>query len=91
MGVQGRVGKLPDSCYSFWVGAAMSILTQRDLLNPSVENFIDLCFKETDCSYGKYPSYKSGDPVHTTHSLTGLRLARQQCSGLDLLKGVVME
>lgn len=89
--MQGRVGKLPDSCYSFWAGAAMHILAGRDLLNPLAENFIDLCFKEADCSYGKYPAYKSGDPVHTTHSLTGIRLARHQTAGLDLLKGVVIE
>ena len=69
----------------------MHILAGRDLLNPLVENFIGLCFREADCSYSKYPSSKSGDPVHTTHSLTGLRLARQQSAGLDLVKGVVME
>lgn len=27
VGVQGRVGKLPDSCYSFWVGASIMMLT----------------------------------------------------------------
>ena len=27
VGIQGRVGKLPDSCYTFWVGAAIKILT----------------------------------------------------------------
>ena len=27
IGVQGRVGKIPDSCYSYWVGASIQILT----------------------------------------------------------------
>ena len=36
VGVQGRVGKYPDSCYSFWVGASISILTGKNLLNPKI-------------------------------------------------------
>lgn len=36
IGVQGRVGKMPDSCYSFWVGASINILTGKNLLNPKV-------------------------------------------------------
>jgi prenyltransferase beta subunit len=36
IGIQGRVGKIPDSCYSFWVGASIKILTDKNLLNPKV-------------------------------------------------------
>ena len=36
VGVQGRVGKNPDSCYSFWVGASMTILTGKNILNPKI-------------------------------------------------------
>ena len=36
IGVQGRVGKMPDSCYSFWVGASINILTGKNLLNTKV-------------------------------------------------------
>lgn len=33
VGVQGRVGKIPDSCYTFWVGASIHILTEKNLLH----------------------------------------------------------
>jgi prenyltransferase beta subunit len=87
VGVQGRVGKFPDSCYSFWVGASIRILTGRNLLNPKVENFIGLCFKEKECSFSKYPSSSNGDPVHTAHSLVGVKLARSDIDRLRLEKG----
>jgi len=34
--MQGRVGKKPDSCYTFWVGASIALLTGTNLLNPNV-------------------------------------------------------
>jgi prenyltransferase beta subunit len=36
IGVQGRVGKNPDSCYSFWIGASINLLVDKNLLNPKV-------------------------------------------------------
>lgn len=36
IGVQGRVGKHPDSCYGFWVGASINIISEQNLLNPKV-------------------------------------------------------
>ena len=86
--MQGRVGKLPDSCYSFWVGAALAILAGKSLLHPGVENFIRLCFKPQECSFSKYPTTKSGDPVHTFHSITGMHIVRNNHEGIDLLRGI---
>lgn len=72
------MGKYPDSCYSFWVGASIKIITEKNLLNPKVENYINLCFKEDECSFSKYPNSQSGDPVHTTHSIVGIKLCRRE-------------
>lgn len=36
VGIQGRVGKMPDSCYSFWAGASIQILTGKNLISPKV-------------------------------------------------------
>lgn len=33
-----------------------------------------LCFKPMEQSFAKYPSTKSGDPLHTMHSITGLKI-----------------
>jgi len=31
---------MPDSCYSFWVGASIQLLTGKNLLNPKIQNFL---------------------------------------------------
>jgi len=36
VGVQGRVGKIPDSCYTFWVGASIKLITGKNLLTPKI-------------------------------------------------------
>jgi geranylgeranyl transferase type-1 subunit beta len=55
IGVQGRVGKDPDSCYSFWVGASLKMLTGKNLLNLDISKFIMSCFKRDQKSFSKYP------------------------------------
>lgn len=83
MGIQGRVGKIPDSCYTFWVGASLKLLSGKNLLNENVENFIWMCFNEKGQNFGKYPK-SGGDPVHTFHSITGLKILRNDLGGLSL-------
>jgi hypothetical protein len=73
------------------VGASLCLLAGRSLLNAGVENFIRLCFKPRECSFSKYPSNESGDPVHTLHSITGIQIARQDYARIDLERGVVRE
>ena len=36
VGIQGRVGKIPDSCYSFWVGASLQLISGKNLLSKNV-------------------------------------------------------
>ena len=76
VGIQGRVGKLPDSCYSFWVGASIRILTGENLLSTDVEKFIEMCYKPEERGFAKYPDSKRADPVHTFHSVTGMKILR---------------
>jgi prenyltransferase beta subunit len=82
------VGKLPDSCYSFWVGGSICMLTGKNLLHAGVENFVRLCFKPNECSFSKYPTNESGDPVHTLHAITGIKIARNQHSSINLERGI---
>ena len=43
-GFQGRIGKYPDSCYSFWIGASLKILGYESFINKvSVKAYILNC------------------------------------------------
>ena len=33
LGINGRTGKIPDSCYTFWVYATLCNIKRNDLLN----------------------------------------------------------
>lgn len=87
VGIQGRVGKLPDSCYTFWVGASSALLAGKNLLSPKIENFLEMCFRPENCSFSKYPNTK-GDPIHTLHSVYGQAIITGQLDILNLEKGL---
>ncbi|CAM9370422.1 unnamed protein product [Phaeothamnion confervicola] len=43
-GLQGRPNKAADSCYSFWVGASLSLLGASDVIDPAgVRRFVRQC------------------------------------------------
>lgn len=46
VGVQGRVGKLPDSCYTFWVGASIKMICGENLLHENIGKFLEICYNE---------------------------------------------
>lgn len=75
--MQGRVGKSLDSCYGFWVGAALQILISKSIVNPEIEKFIMSCYKDTTKNFSKYIESRSGDPIHTFHSVTALKIVRE--------------
>jgi hypothetical protein len=64
------------------------MLTGKNLLHAGVENFVRLCFKPNECSFSKYPTNESGDPVHTLHAITGIKIARNQHSSINLERGI---
>lgn len=82
--MQGRVGKSLDSCYGFWVGAALQILVGKNIVNPQIEQFIMSCYKDASKSFSKYMESRSGDPIHTFHSVTALKIARRELGDLSL-------
>ena len=77
IGVQGRVGKYIDSCYSFWAGASLKMLSGKNLLNSEIAKFLMKCYKDDQNCFSKYMENKSGDPVHTFHSITGLKILNE--------------
>ena len=87
-GFNGRINKLVDSCYSFWVGAAfelMDILAQKQQFKMNVQGeylfhqealqgYILLC-----CQWGKGGLLdkppKNPDIYHTCYSLSGMSIS----------------
>jgi len=44
LGVNGRTGKIPDSCYSFWSYATLCLIDKEDLVNKSlIKQFLLNC------------------------------------------------
>ncbi|KAJ2162707.1 hypothetical protein GGF46_000432 [Coemansia sp. RSA 552] len=69
-GYQGRPNKTPDSCYSFWAGAAIEILGGHDLVDgPGTDKFILRC-QATIGGMSKWPDY-TPDPLHSALGIVG--------------------
>ncbi|KAF4670323.1 hypothetical protein FOL47_002093 [Perkinsus chesapeaki] len=78
-GCTGRPGKRADSCYVFWVMAALSLLGQLpargDWLAPDgLRHFIGICFDKGKGGIAPSPECPA-DPFHTYFALTGLSIA----------------
>lgn len=72
-GVQGRVNKAPDTCYSFWIGASLKALgVLEEFIEPtSIDAFL------TDCEHAVLGGFaKSADAhpdlLHTFYSIAWL-------------------
>eukprot|EP01016_Furgasonia_blochmanni_P040626 TRINITY_DN5199_c0_g1_i5.p1 TRINITY_DN5199_c0_g1~~TRINITY_DN5199_c0_g1_i5.p1 ORF type:complete len:396 (+),score=44.93 TRINITY_DN5199_c0_g1_i5:64-1251(+) len=74
--VQGRINKVPDSCYSFWVGATLKMLGAEHLFESSLLVDTLMEFQFAKGGFMKLPTSKGPDPVHTLHSLYGLSFQR---------------
>lgn len=74
-GYNGRVNKVPDSCYSFWVGAAAHILdTFGDIDRRGCRNFLLFeCQNELSGGFGKHPGDVS-DILHSFYSVAWLSM-----------------
>lgn len=72
MGLNGRINKDPDSCYTFWIGSTLQFLGYDHFLNGKyIEPFLKICENEFG-GFSKYPYLERPDPIHTLHSLYGL-------------------
>ncbi|XP_054159504.1 geranylgeranyl transferase type-1 subunit beta-like [Oppia nitens] len=73
-GFQGRPNKDPDTCYSFWVGAALKLIDAYHLINiKQNENFILDTQDLVTGGLAKYPD-NTPDPMHTYLGLSGMAL-----------------
>ena len=73
-GLQGRPNKPADSCYTFWVGAALKMLQVSDLVDsPALRDFVLSTQDPIIGGMGKYSSSKP-DGLHTFLSISGLSL-----------------
>lgn len=73
-GLQGRVGKDPDSCYSFWVGASLKLLgVQHFLDDVACSSFIKRCEFQNFGGFQKFPDVPP-DLLHSYFSVAGLSL-----------------
>lgn len=77
-GFQGRPNKDPDTCYSFWLGATLTILGSLDTINK--EKNRDFILNNANLLTGGFSKNIDSipDPMHTCFSLCGLSLIGEE-------------
>jgi len=73
-GFEGRPNKDSDTCYTFWIGATLSLLGQHHLINHS--RLKSFCLRNQDLAYGGFGKLLDceSDIMHTYLGLSGLSL-----------------
>lgn len=90
-GIHGRIQKTDDSCYTFWTGAALSILTEEKLLNlDALDKFIKSCANPIGGGIAKFPGTPP-DPNHSFMSLAGVGVLNGQVDPLFMLTPVIVD
>lgn len=73
MGFQGRCNKPEDTCYSFWVGGALTLLGAYEFIDfPLIRAFTLSCQKPQG-GFAKWPDQRQ-DVLHSYFGLAGLSL-----------------
>lgn len=76
-GFQGRPNKPIDTCYSFWIGAALKIIDGFELSNlKDNKDYIVSCQDTVVGGFSKWPG-TSSDPFHTYFGICGLSFLRE--------------
>lgn len=77
-GFQGRPNKDPDTCYSFWLGATLSIMGSLDRIHK--EKNRDFVLSNANLLTGGFSKNMDSipDPMHTCLSLCGLSLIGEE-------------
>eukprot|EP01095_Lingulamoeba_sp_RSL-Kostka_P001675 TRINITY_DN12450_c0_g1_i2.p1 TRINITY_DN12450_c0_g1~~TRINITY_DN12450_c0_g1_i2.p1 ORF type:complete len:353 (-),score=116.45 TRINITY_DN12450_c0_g1_i2:111-1169(-) len=73
-GFQGRINKVADSCYSWWVGASLNLLDSFHLINESCSMAFTFSCQSNYGGFSKVPDVHP-DVLHTYYSLCGLSMA----------------
>ena len=92
-GYQGRTNKDADSCYSFWIGASLSLLDQFNVTDVSStkEFVLDQCqFLKAHGGFCKNPeSYP--DLLHTFYSIAWLSMVDSNFNKIDPRLGICLK
>ena len=75
-GFQGRPNKQDDTCYTWWVGGALKLLSPENFVTEEIQHCIPYVLSTQDPLVGglaKWPDL-SPDPLHTYLGLSGLAL-----------------
>lgn len=80
-GFQGRVNKLVDSCYSFWIGGTFAMMGEKyDTSNTdSLEMYVLQCCQQANGGLRDKPGAPR-DLMHTCYALSGLSVAQHYAS-----------
>jgi len=71
-GFSGRVNKIADSCYTFWVGSCLGMLGHTSLIRKDyLENFLLECQVGALGGFSKWRNEDSPDPMHSALSILG--------------------
>lgn len=88
-GMQGRINKKTDTCYSYWVGGTLTLLQRRHLLNEAaLTNFVLSC--QTDV--GGFSKFIDGpffpDVLHSFYALAWLSISNELPYQIDCALGM---
>jgi len=72
-GFQGRINKDPDCCYSFWIGATLTLLDSYHLIDFNALKGFTLTCETSTGGFGKCPGTYP-DVLHTYMALCGMSL-----------------
>lgn len=84
-GFQGRPNKPVDTCYSFWIGAALKILGAFELTDyEKNREYIMSCQDRIVGGFSKWPGSNT-DPFHTYFGLCGLSFIKNDPGILEIM------
>mmetsp|Transcript_21508 Transcript_21508/g.40150 ORF Transcript_21508/g.40150 Transcript_21508/m.40150 type:complete len:361 (-) Transcript_21508:393-1475(-) len=89
-GFNGRINKIPDTCYTFWVGGTLQVLGLVDLIEREETRKFLLSCQSTIGGFSKYPGTLPStypDPLHAHYSMMGLSLMGEK--GFDPIRSVL--
>jgi geranylgeranyl transferase type-1 subunit beta len=74
-GFQGRVGKVADTCYGWWIGASLKLLDAWHFVDyQQLQYFVFSCQSHVIGGFSKVPQVHP-DPLHTYFSLCSLGMS----------------
>lgn len=77
-GFNGRPNKPIDTCYSFWIAAALKILNALELTNHKLNrDYLMSCQNTTVGGFSKWPGIQT-DPFHSYFGLCGLSFLNER-------------